>query len=107
MARHLHKTIEGVLVAVENDWGRRAAESALVTGVLVCGQAVNSLAAAVVDGPSADAVSELLLVANAVVEAGADGRGEASCEGGDHESGELHVGRVGGVDGLRTCEAAG
>lgn len=68
---------------------RAAAESTSLAGVLGRSQAVDCVAAVVVYGPPVDAVSEALLVANAVVEAGADGSDGAG-EGHDGDGGELH-----------------
>lgn len=79
-----------VLVRVEVDGRRRAAEDALSAGILGCREAIYDLAAVVVDIPAVDNPAEVLLVADAKVEARADCKSGAG-EGGDEKGGgELH-----------------
>lgn len=87
----LHKTVEAVCVAVEDDGRRWAAKSASGARILVCSQAIDGIATRIIDSPSADAISKVLLVADSVVEARADGGREACSKRSDKKGGEMHI----------------
>jgi hypothetical protein len=82
---------KSILVRIELDGCRRASKNALSTGVLSRRQAIDDIAGVIVDIPASDLIVEFLLIANAVVEPGANGGGEACCEGREDEGGETHV----------------
>jgi hypothetical protein len=82
---------ERVRVPIEYNRRRRTPKRARVTRIVGRKQAIDGLAVGVVDGPFTDAIFEGLLVADAVVEAGADGCSERGEEEGC-EGGEVHFG---------------
>jgi hypothetical protein len=86
-----HQMRKRVRVPIENNRRRRTPKRACGARILSCSQAVDCVAAIVVDGPATDAVTKGLLVANAVIEAWADG----CCERGEEEGSkgrEVHFG---------------
>jgi hypothetical protein len=82
---------KSIRILIENNRWRRTPKRACGARVLVRSQAVDGVAAVVIDGPATDAVAEVFLVTDAVVEARADGCGERSEEEGG-EGREVHFG---------------
>lgn len=84
---NLHQASERILVAVEHDRRRRAAECAGGARVSSSGQAVSDHARVIIHVPSMDSVAEILLVANGIVEAWADGGSQAGGKRNDEKAG--------------------
>jgi hypothetical protein len=87
-----HQVAKRVGIFVEDNRRRRTSKCARGARVFCGSQAIDGIAAIVVNFPATDAVAEVFSVADAVVEAWADGGGEGGREEGQGEGGEVHFG---------------